>query len=311
MENLQKALDVSQLEKDYHGIANVYYWMGVVLNRQGEYDKAIKHFNMCMTFAEKIKFLPGIAKTYTGISDVLVNKGEYEDAISNYLKSIEILDQTGNIFEKSEVYNRIGITYCKQGGHEDDAIKYYSKRIEISKQLGDIRGEGYGLSNAAECYASKGHLETALEYCEKAIKIFRKMDEKRMISNTLMVFGIVYGYKKDWPLSIKHYNEAIEIAENINSLDMQAQIYFNLGFTLRDLGNILQSHPDILNSLDVSQANDDLLSRSKSGVQLPKNAEKAFASSRENLSKSIKLYKELKNEVKVKRLTKELSEIPK
>jgi tetratricopeptide (TPR) repeat protein len=309
-EFLLKARELSEKENDFHGIANVNYWLGVVLNRQGEYDKAIEYFNRCMTFAEKINFLPGIAKTYTGISDVLVNKGEYENAIKNYLKSIDILDQTGNIFEKSEVYNRIGITYCKQGGHENDAIKYYTKRIEISKKLGDIRGEGYGLSNAAECYASKGQLQTALDYCNRAIKIFRKMDEKRMISNTLMVYGIVYGYLEKWNFSMKSYEDAIAIAEDINSLDMQAQIYFNLGFTLRDLGFAIQRK-----SKDFTQETKPAGSSANdppdgSLIKIPSNAEEAFKMARKNLLKSIKLYKNLKNEVKVKRLTDELTKIP-
>ncbi|UCH89464.1 MAG: tetratricopeptide repeat protein [Thermoplasmata archaeon] len=306
---LQKALKLSEEQKDYHGIANVHYWLGVVLNRQGEYDRAIAHFNRCMTFAEKINFLPGIAKTYTGISDVLVNKGEYEDAIKNYLKSIDIFDQTGNVYEKSEVYNRIGITYCKQGGHEDDAIKYYTKRIEISKQIGDVRGEGYGLSNAAECYASKGNLETALDYCEKALNIFTKMDEKRMIANTLMVYGIVFGFKRDWQASLKYFEDSIKIAKSINSLDMQAQIYFNFGFMLRDLGLALQSPPAGL-AKSASAHEQSSEEPQDPQFQMPDSASNAFARARGNIKKSIELYRELKNEVKVKRLSAELAKIP-
>jgi tetratricopeptide (TPR) repeat protein len=310
VEVLQKALKLSEEQKDFHGIANVNYWLGVVLNRQGEYDRAIQHFNTCMKYAEKINFLPGIAKTYTGISDVLLNKGAYEDAIKSYLKSIEILDQTGNIFEKSEVYNRIGITYCKQGGHEDDAINYYTKRIAISKQLGDIRGEGYGLSNAAECYASKGRLETALDYCNRAIKIFTKMDEKRMIANTLMVYGIVYGHKREWENSLKHFEKSIQIAKSIDSLDMQAQIYFNFGFMLRDMGISLQASPASKTASQTLAPEESHELSDDPRFQKPKTPENAFKRARETILKSIDLYKELKNEVKIKRLSEELQKIP-
>jgi tetratricopeptide (TPR) repeat protein len=308
---LKRALEISEAESDNHGIANVHYWLGVIMNRQGEYDKAIEHFNTCMQFAEKINFLPGIAKTYTGISDVLVNKGEYENAIKNYLKSIDILDQTGDIYEKSEVYNRIGITYCKQGGHEDDAIKYYTKRIGISKNIGDIRGEGYGLSNAAECYASKGNLDTALEFCKKALVIFEKMNEKRMIANTLMVYGIIYGHKKDWKTSLGYFGESVSIAKDIDSLDMQAQIYFNYGFMLRDMGQALKSMPEGSSFTAASATVDDSkFDDPSSDFRQPKKAEDAFSMARENLQKSIDLYKGLKNDVKVRRLSDELAMIP-
>lgn len=311
-EFLHRAKDVSEKENDYHGIANVNYWLGVVLNRQGEYDKAIEHFNKCMTFAEKINFLPGIAKTYTGISDVLVNKGEYENAITNYMKSIDILDKTGNIFEKSEIYNRIGITYCKQGGHEDSAIKYYSKRIDISRNLGDIRGEGYGLSNAAECYASKGQLQTALDFCDRALAIFKKMDEKRMVSNTLMVYGIVYGYKHEWIKSVQYFNDAMKIAKDINSLDLQAQIHFNFGFAMRDLGKSLNAgYQEQLNPLAASERIDRGNIKKDKIFRTPKNAKEAIEYAKSNLLRSIEIYRNLKNIVKVEKLTREVQDLSK
>ena len=204
--------------------------------------------------------------------------------------------------------NRIGITYCKQGGHEDDAIKYYSKRISISKKLGDIRGEGYGLSNAAECYASKGQLETALDYCERALKIFTKMDEKRMVANTMMVYGIVYGYKSDWASSFKYFNDSIEIAKSIDSLDMEAQIYFNFGFTARDMGDHLKSSQAVQSGPAVST--DSGTNAELTYFKLPADAAEAYKMARENLQQAISLYQELKNEVKVKRLTAELVKIP-
>jgi tetratricopeptide (TPR) repeat protein len=269
--NLNEALAISNKLKDNYGIANAHYWMGAVAARRGEYDKAINHYNKCMNYAKRINYKPGLAKTYTGMGDVYRDKGEYLKAIKSYNKSISILNEMGHLYEMSDVYNRIGITYCKQGGKEDQALQYYKKRIDISKKIGDIRGVGYGLSNAAECYTSKGSLDKALESCNKAMRIFAKTDERRMIANTLMVYGMIYGKHKEWDRAIEYFNRAIEISKDIVYPDMLAQSYFNFGFMYRDKGD--------------------------------------KAKARNYLKEAIKLYKNLGNMIKVKKLSSELAKI--
>ena len=271
VKNLKDALRISRKLKDDYGIANAQYWLGAVAAKRGEYDKAISHYNKCMNYAKRINYKPGLAKTYTGMGDVYRDKGEYLKAIKSYNKSISILNKMGQIYEMSDVYNRIGITYCKQGGKEDQALEYYLKRIDISKKIGDIRGVGYGLSNAAECYTSKGSLDKALESCNKAMKIFAKTDERRMIANTLMVYGMIYGKHKEWDKAVDYFNRAIEISKDIVYPDMLAQSYFNFGFMYRDKGD--------------------------------------RAKARNYLKKAIKLYRSLGNTIKVRKLNQELAKI--
>jgi tetratricopeptide (TPR) repeat protein/DNA-binding MarR family transcriptional regulator len=236
LQNLEEALKISISQKNDYGIANTYFWLGSVYHRQGKYDLAIDYFNKCMDFAKKINYLPGIARTYTGLSDVYIDQGNFNKAIEFYQKSIEILHDTGHIYQMSHVYNRIGVAYCKQGDKIDKALEYYNKRIEISKSIGDIIGIGYSLSNAAECYTYKLRLDEALQCCDRAMEIFKKTDERRMIANTLMVYGMIYGRRRNWVKSKEYFESAINISKKINSPEMLAQNYFNYAFMLRDKG---------------------------------------------------------------------------
>ena len=269
--NLEEALKLSIEEKNDYGIANTYFWFGSVSHRQGKLDEAVDYFNKCMEFAKKINYLPGIARTYSGLSDVYVDKGNYDMAIEYYEKSIELLHQTGHIYQMSEVYNRIGVAYCKQRDKVEKALEYYNKRIEISQDIGDIIGVGYSLSNAAECYTYKMQLDSALKCCDRAMEIFKKTDEKRMIANTLMVYGMIYGRRRDWNKSKEYFESAINISKKTNSPEMLAQNYFNYGFMLRDKG------------------------------ELP--------AAKQVINQAIEIYKKLGNTLKVKYLSSELEKI--
>ncbi len=269
LKNLEEGLKISIEQKNDYGIANSYFWFGQVSHRQGEFDQAIDYFNKCMEYAKKINYLPGLARTYSGLSDVYVDQGKYDKAIQYYEKSIEILNNTGHIYQMSEVYNRIGVAYCKQRDKVESALKYYNKRIEISQDIGDIIGVGYSLSNAAECYTYKMQLDEALKCCDRAMEIFKKTDEKRMIANTLMVYGMVYGRRRDWVKSKEYFESAITISKKINSPEMLAQNYFNYAFMLRDkgelpgarefLGEAIKIYEELGNKLKVDYLRSELL----------------------------------------------------
>lgn len=271
LSNLEEGLRISIEQKNDYGIANTYFWFGSVSHRQGNLDSAIDYFNNCMKYAKKINYLPGIARTYMGLSDVYVDQGKYDKAIEFYEKSIEILNKTGHIYQVSYVYNRIGVAYCKQRNKVEKALEYYNKRIEISKNIGDIIGVGYGLSNAAECFTYKMQLDAALKCCDRAMEIFKKTDEKRMIANTLMVYGMIYGRRRDWIKSKEYFENAINISKKINAPEMLAQNYFNYAFMLRDKG------------------------------ELP--------GAKEFIEKAIAIYDELGNKIKIDYLTTELKSI--
>ncbi len=271
LNHLKEALRISIEQKDDYGIANTYFWFGSVSHRQGRYDEAVEHFNKCMQYAKKINYLPGIARTYTGLSDVYVDLGKYDEAIEYYQKSIEILNKTGLIYHMSEVYNRIGVAYCKQRDKVEKALEYYNKRIEISQNIGDIIGVGYSLSNAAECYTYKMQLDDALKCCDRAMEIFKKTEERRMIANTFMVYGMIYGKRRDWNKSNEYFENAISISKKIDSPEMLAQNYFNYAFMLRDKGEI--------------------------------------SSAKKYLNQAIEIYNELGNTIKVRYLESELQNI--
>ena len=70
------------------------------------------------------------------------------------------------------------------------------------------------------------------------MEIFKKTDERRMISNTMMVYGMIYGRRRDWNKSKEYFESAINLSKKINSPEMLAQNLFNYAFMLRDKGEI-------------------------------------------------------------------------
>ena len=67
-------------------------------------------------------------------------------------------------------------------------------------------------------------LEKAKEYCAKALKISEKLDEKIMISNIYIAYGIIYKVSNDWEKSTDYFKRSLQILEQLEELSGQRYI---------------------------------------------------------------------------------------
>ena len=138
------------------------------------------------------------------------------------------------------------------------ATQYYEKALAISKGIGDLRLEGYSLSNAAEIYAKKGDLEIAEEYGLKGLDIFKKLDEKYMISNTYMVLGIICWSRWKWEEAEDHFNESIKISEQAGILKMLSQNYHEMGLMFKDKDDVQAAEQVLTKAKDAYERLDNV-----------------------------------------------------
>ena len=64
-------------------------------------------------------------------------------------------------------------------GQTARAIEYCEQALDISREVGDRRGEGMDLGNLGFCYCNLGQTARAIEYCEQALDIDREVGDRR------------------------------------------------------------------------------------------------------------------------------------
>jgi tetratricopeptide (TPR) repeat protein len=129
---LEESLDFSEDEKT---IADIYYDLGSIVCRLGEWDKAIEYYEKDLEIFKKLGDLHGIAQTYNNLGLVYDSKGEWDKAIEYYEKSLEIKEKLGDKLNLMNVYNNLALWYEKMN-QEEKAKQYCQKSEELRKQLG-------------------------------------------------------------------------------------------------------------------------------------------------------------------------------
>jgi tetratricopeptide (TPR) repeat protein len=239
LETLGCALDIFNEMEFMHAAIDVNITMGRVLRRKGKFDEAASVYLAAIDDAERIGENYLLGKLYDEIGIVYDQKGDHEKAEKSYQKSVSLLAQSENLFELGRTYNNLGVMYDRKNDLVK-ALEFFEKYIEIAEKIGDLRGMGFGFSNAAEMLAKFGEnemLEKAEKYCKKALNIFEKIGDRYMIGAAHKEFGITYTKMKKWDDAIVHFEKAINATKEAELPYYLAETHFFYGEMYREKGD--------------------------------------------------------------------------
>lgn len=112
-----------------------------------------------------VPHLNGIATCYTALGDIDAAKKAYEYAL-------KIVENSGDLYRKSELYGNIG-TLAYVVRDYKSALEWYDKAEKTSTLCGDAEKEGLHKMNLANVYVKLKQFDNAFDYYSKARKILR------------------------------------------------------------------------------------------------------------------------------------------
>ena len=132
--------------------------------------------------------------------------------------------------------NRIGILY--QNKHENQkANAYFLKALEISKQIGDKKGESDVISNIGISYSDMGEYSKALDNYLEALKIRKKLKDPNLVSSSLMSIGNIYYLQFKFDKALEFYEAIIKDTINHPEQYFFAEALNNAGLSYVQLKN--------------------------------------------------------------------------
>jgi tetratricopeptide (TPR) repeat protein len=133
------------------------------------------------------------------------------DALCSYDLTGLINSEMGHLFQRQSLY--------------DNAIVHFKKSADCFSKAGDLKNEGYALINVGLNYFNSKQYDTAVIYLQQVRQIAGGIDDASLLSQSLMVLGMIYA-KLNKPDAVKLYlSECINIETDEKKL---AQVYTSL-----------------------------------------------------------------------------------
>ena len=156
--------------------------LGIAYSSQGEYQRAIDHFQQSLEITREIGDRNGEARSLGSLGLAYSSQGDYQRAIDHFQQSLKIQQQIGDRNGEARSLNNLGLAYSSQKDYQG-AIDNLQQSLEISQQIGtrDVEAESwFNLGNTRKNLQQKSEAKTAYENARKlyqAMELDKKVEE--------------------------------------------------------------------------------------------------------------------------------------
>ncbi len=178
------------------------YWMGMIYEIFGDYQKAIEYDFKSLEIAKKINHKKLIAISLNNIGLVYSNQKPYYDKALIYFKEyLKISKEDDNDTEIMGANMNIGMQFQRMNNY-DSAEYYYNTAFDLAKKLDNKHHIALSYSFLAEIENVKGNNNQYREYSNNAMKIFK--DEGYLIDLAALYYDL-----SEWFLENNNIDSAL------------------------------------------------------------------------------------------------------
>ena len=190
----------------------------------------------------------------------------------------EILDELIAVNDSS-VNNKIAtvnhnLGYIAQEQRQFDvAVDYYNKALKIFEDAGDLYSASNDYHQLGRVTEEQRQFDVAVDYYNKALKIFEDAGDLYSAAREYHDLGIVVQEQRQFDVAVDYYNKALKIFEDAGDLCSVASDYHHLGIVAREQRQFDVAVDYYNKSLKILEDAGDLYSAANNYHQLGRVAE--------------------------------------
>lgn len=189
------------------------------------------YYNLAKTKNAKLQ----VFRSLNSIGSIYRNKSELDSALIYYNQAAFAAIELKDPVLLAIIQGNIGNIYYDQKKYLE-ATRKYATALKVFQVEKDKDGEGRMLSSLASINNVIGNYEIALEYYQKALDIYAKIEKGESgVVIIIMNIGLIHFYKEDYEASKSSFLNALELLNEENDIilvsgcySLLAQIYYQL-----------------------------------------------------------------------------------
>ncbi|MET8180845.1 tetratricopeptide repeat protein [Streptomyces sp. NPDC005336] len=211
---LGTALTLYQQTGDRHGEAETLNVQGVALHFAGELDEALSRFRAVYRIQKIIGDLHGQATALLNAGEIHRLEMRYEEARSLYERALALARRIGVRRQLTHLYTNLG-NVCRATGQTEEALAYFRKALASYRASRDPRSEANTLLSMGTAYHEAHRDREAMEHFTMAERIARRIGNLYERQSALIGIGTIQRTSGQYSAALKTYDEALQVAEEI------------------------------------------------------------------------------------------------
>jgi len=192
-----------------------------VLNMQGRYNESLKLDLQAVDTCRRYGLQELLVKVLINTGVVYQYKEDYGRAADYYMKSLPLLESSGNLAMLSVTYGNLCGMY--RNLHQlDKAYQYARKALQYGEQSGNEYAMGAACSNLANSLQDLDSTAAAVHYAQRAYNTGKQLDDITLQESALMSLGNSYKRTNHYDQYLAAFRSALPLARMLDDVNGQA-----------------------------------------------------------------------------------------
>lgn len=195
------------------GLINAHTVLGILNKDRGYYGLSVEHYLQAMHVAERIGDSLRVSSCLNNIGSVYFQQGNYPKALAHFQQSLGIENRLGRDRGQASIrLVNIGDAYFKMDSL-DKAAAYYYNSLLIEEELKNEDGMFYARIGIGRVETRKGNHANALSELERAMDYARNLSNLPGICETHTAIGELHLAAGRLPEAARELDAAVKLAE--------------------------------------------------------------------------------------------------
>jgi len=230
------------------GLARALNLTGMVHDRRGQLNKALKSYRESLAIREEIGDRRGAGSCLLNIGNIYMRRGAWKKARENYEQSLEIQTELQNTRGMAVSYGSLGII-LKYEAKYDQAIEQFTRSRNLAESIGLTQIAAMGTMNIGLILGIQGNHREALKYHQNSLKQFEAVGNKHSTATCLINIGTAYQYLQKYTEALEQFQRSLTLQYELENKGGIASCLSNIGVIYERKGDLKDAHAHYQKSL--------------------------------------------------------------
>ncbi len=180
-----------------------------------------------------------------------------DQEMPNIFASLEAAYTTGQYKSLVRCVNALFHFLFTRGLYVQEAGIYIERAVEAARHLNNDFALAAALLNQGKAVYKQGNYAKAEQCLQEAREIADKVSDARLLSEILMVLGVLYRFRVSHELAETYLRESLDLARRAGDSKLLSDVLANMGSVLSDKGHYVDAETYNLEGLSIARSLDD------------------------------------------------------
>lgn len=211
-------------EKLNDNLTSAYTNLGIIYKEWNNFDKAREYYNKALKISETEKDKPSISRILNNIGNMLLEQNKDDLALSYFKKSLILKKELDDKQGMMVVLSNIGIIYEETLKDFEKAEKYYNESLILAEELNkkeNIISISLGL---AKVCINKKEFEKAEKFMEKCNEYLKKEKSYDLETEYHRIYSQLFKKKKNYKKALDYFDSYTKLKDKVFNEENQRAI---------------------------------------------------------------------------------------